>query len=260
MSWFEWAAIVGAAAWLPQIIYIIYLLFVKPSLYFSSAISIEVGYSLFGPILNPSFAISTSRKNALIEKIELLIIHQSGERHNFIWKFLEEKYFETRTLTGETIETKKSQQAIALKITLPGLVEKIIRFHDISFSEEREEIEVELFEEEDHLMKTKPDNFPDSLFKTKIFRKYLGLIKKGFYWKEGKYEVHINAQEKSSKKLHVEKFSFNLRKTDVDILEKNVKRTIVFLKEEYLYKSGKIKKLSGKPWNWVYPTFKKLSN
>jgi hypothetical protein len=260
MNWIAWIAIIGAAAWIPHLINLIYSWCIKPSLYFSPAFSIEVGYSLFGPILNPSFAISSSRKDALLEKIELLVVHQSGERHNFIWQILDEKYFETKTITGERIELRKSQPAIALKITIPGLIEKTIGFHDISFMEKSKEINIKLFEEEEHLSKTEPTNFPESLFKTKTFEAASDLIKNGFYWKEGKYEVRLFAYEKSLKKPHVEKFGFSLRKTDVDTLEKNIERTKQFLIETYLYKSGKIEKFSESPWNWVYPAFERLSN
>lgn len=75
-------AFIGALAWLPQIITWIYQWIVKPKLRFVPEDFTEIGYSSCGPIINQFFAISTSGKDALIEKIEMQIIHQSGEKHN----------------------------------------------------------------------------------------------------------------------------------------------------------------------------------
>ena len=84
-------ALLGALAWLPQIIYVIYKWLVRPQLRFVPENTTEIGYSSFGPIINQTFAISSSRKDALIERISLVVIHESGTRHDFNWRSLREK-------------------------------------------------------------------------------------------------------------------------------------------------------------------------
>lgn len=261
MSWFEWAAILGALAWLPQIIRLIYYYTAKPKLIFSPGSTIEVGYSLYGPILNPSFAISTSRKDALLEKIELNVIHQqSEEKHTFEWQVLDEKGFETQSQTGERIESRKSQRAIALKISILFLIERTIGFQDILFIEKKLSFDNVLSEKEEHLLKTDPLELPKSLFKTKGFTDTLDFIKNGFYWKEGKYEVHLYAYVPSMKNPLVEKYTFTLSKINVDMIEKNIKLARDFLKNFYSIKYNKLDKHPEYLWAWVYPSFKRLES
>lgn len=160
MTWIGWVAIVGAAAWVPQTIYFIYRIFAKPKLNFILEPTVEIGYTFFGPIINPSFAISSSRKDALLEKVRIKIIHdETNEKHEFIWQALEEKGFEGTSSKGERLEMRKSQSAIALKIGIVGLVEKKIFFRDISFIQERMELDKLLSEQEEFLKRRILKNF-----------------------------------------------------------------------------------------------------
>lgn len=49
MTWIGWVAIIGAAAWVPQVIFFLYNFFAKPKLKFIPQSTIEVGYSSLGP-------------------------------------------------------------------------------------------------------------------------------------------------------------------------------------------------------------------
>ena len=76
-------ALVGALAWIPPIISAGYLFFLKPKVRFVPEEFCEIGYTSFGPIFNQSFAIATSNKDALIERIAIsFIIHENGENRD----------------------------------------------------------------------------------------------------------------------------------------------------------------------------------
>lgn len=256
--WVILIACIGAASWIPHIIFFFYKLLSKPKLQFISDPIVEVGYSMFGPILNPSFAIATSRKDALLERIKIEVIHESGDKHEFIWKSLDEKGPEMISFIGEVIsEMRKYQPAIALKIGMLGLVEKKILFRDISFQEKSKLLYSSLSEKMEFIDKTVPETYPESVFKTKEFLEFLDFIKKGFYWKEGKYEVNLYAYETSLKTPHIEYYNFDLTKANVDLLERNIVITQEFEKDTVLFKGGKIKKFPKRYWNWIYPSISK---
>jgi len=261
MNWIAWMAIIGAGAWIPQIIYFIYYKFVKPKLNFIPESTIEVGYSFFGPILNPTFAISTARKDALIEKIRIKTIHDATrEEHEFIWQFLDERGFEGMSSKGEKLEIRKTQSAIALKIGVVGLIEKKVLFNDISFLRKRLELENSLYEQEDFLRRTRSQEYPGCIFETREYADLNDFLRTGFYWREGEYKLYLYAHEVSLKKLHLEKFSFNLTRRDIDRLERNIETAHNFLKSSIEFRAGTIETLPYNFWNWAYPTINRIND
>ena len=254
MNWIALVAIIGAAAWVPQIIFIIYNILAKPKLQFIPEPTAEIGYSYLGPIFNPVFAIATFRKDALIEKILIEIIHETGEKHEFLWQVLDEKGFEGTSSKGEKVEMRKSQSAIALKIGTVGLVERKIGFQDVSFKEKRITLESLLSEKEEFLKKTDSQHYPDNIFKTEEFCKLEDFIKNSFYWKEGDYTAYLYAYEVSLKRPHIEKYNFKLTKTNAEILGKNIKISQKFIKDVALFKAGIHQIFPPYFWSWVYPS------
>jgi len=261
MNWIGWTAIIGAGAWIPHIINFLYKKFVKPKLNFIPEPNIEVGYSFFGPMLNPTFAISTARKDALIEKIRIRIVHgPTKEEHEFIWQFLDERGFEGTSSKGEKVELRKTQSAIALKIGLVGLIERKIAFNDISFLQKRLELENSLYEQEDLLRRTRPQECPACIFQTREYIELIDFLKAAFCWKEGEYKLSLYVHEISSRKPHLEKFSFNLRKRDIDRLERNIETAQSFIKSSVELRTGAISTVPYFFWNWAYPSVNRIND
>lgn len=248
-------ALIGALAWLPPIISWVYRWFMKPRMRFVPDEFSEIGYTSLGPIFNQSFAISTTDKDALIEKIAISIIHESGARHDFWWKFLDERGPQITSLnTGERAEWTKNQSAIALKVSTLGLAEKKIGFQDIAFQNKSIPIVRKHQEKEAYLARMQPDNYLQDSTKSKEFLDLLDCIKGNFYWIEGKYEAHLFIYEATLKKPHTELFKFELTKADVNQLEKNIKITQDYLRDLILYR-GREKERPLYNWIWVNPTF-----
>ena len=174
-------ALIGAAAWLPQLISWFLSIFTKPKLRFVPNETVEIGYTSFGPILNNTFAISTSKKDALIEKVILTIVHEKGEKHEFYWKFLDERGGEIISDSGERQEIKKSQPAIALKISTSSLVERKIGFQDVSHQGKLIYLINAAKEKEIYIEKTNPESYKKESIKTKEFLDALDFIKTGFF-------------------------------------------------------------------------------
>ena len=63
-------SILGALAWLPEIIKLIKNIINKPKISIISDKNLELGFTLYGPIINLGLAFSSERKDALITKIK----------------------------------------------------------------------------------------------------------------------------------------------------------------------------------------------
>lgn len=253
ISFIDLAAILGAAAWIPQLS----KLLVKPRLRFMPAPTVEIGYSYFGPIVNPTFSISSSRKDALVERLELLITHDSGAQCLFVWQFTSEIPFQTESSSGEIQILKKEQTATALKIPQQILIDKKIGFQTPSFLRERVEIETKLQEKEEHLRKIALPNLPNSLFAEKEWTDIERFIKNNFFWRQGKYTIELRAYEGSRKSPYKDFFSFELSQVQIQILERNIDITIKSITNMYKLKYFPTQQLPKMTWNWVSPAIKR---
>ncbi|NIW14974.1 MAG: hypothetical protein GWN31_13825, partial [Candidatus Thorarchaeota archaeon] len=81
MSPAEIAAYIGAGAWLPHIASWIHRQFSVPVVKIIPDAQIELGYSSYGPIFNLNLALSTTRKDILIDKIGVNLRHEEGDKH-----------------------------------------------------------------------------------------------------------------------------------------------------------------------------------
>ena len=258
MNWTNLIASIGAAAWVPQILSWVYKGIAKPKLQFVPEDKTEIGYTFYGPILNQTFAISTSRKDALIERIALEVIHESEEKHQFKWTFLSERGPEITSTTGDRAEFRKDQPAIGLKIGILGLTEKKIGFQDITYQNKLNSLVGLSTEQVIHLEKTEGENYKKEAIKTKEFLDVLDFIQRGFYWKQGKYNVDLYIYETSLKKPHVEHYGFELAKRHVEQLERNIKETQDWYRDLILYRGVEAKERPQRVWNWVNPSFYRI--
>lgn len=258
MSWTPWIATLGALSWLPHIISWVIKALTKTELQFVSQDTAEVGYTALGPVFNQEFAISASKKEALIEKIEVTIVHESGEKHNFLWKLLDERGPEFTSISGGMAEFRKRQPAIALKVSVVGLTEKKIGFQDIDYQEKSTYLNELSNEQVVYLEESEGEGYKEKAVKTKEFLELLKFIEKGFYWKEGKYDVCVNVYETSLKNPHIEHYEFKLTKRHVELLEKNIKVAQKWVTDLIRYRDIEPKEIPKYPWNWVYPSISKL--
>jgi hypothetical protein len=253
-------ALLGALAWLPQIIFAIYKWVVRPQLRFVPESTTEIGYSSFGPIINQTFAISCSRKDALIERISLAVVHESGAKHDFNWRSLREKGGEGISSSGERVEYSKNQSAIALKVSTSGLTEKLIGFTDLSYFEKFNPYTNALVEKTAFLKKQHTDTFGKEVIKTKEFSDTIDFIKSGFFWKEGKYDVYLYANEATIKKPYIEHFKFKLTKENAEHLEQNIKITQDYINNLVEPKNDANDKPKLWSWNWANPVFERVNS
>ena len=243
------AAIVGAAAWLPPLL----KLLARRQIRFIPASTTEIGYSLLGPIINITFSISAAKKEALIEKIDLDITHESNTQASFSWQLISEIPFETQSSSGEVTFFTKNQGAAALKIPVSILIDRKIGFQSSSFLKRKINALNGIQDKEVHLSIIKNPDLPDSLFKEKEWTDFEQFLRSEFFWKQGRYEATLRAFESSEKKPFLEKYSFELSKSQILMLERNIELALEGFKNSYYLSYKKISKLPSLQLNWIYP-------
>lgn len=218
----DWIAIVGAAAWLPQIGSWAYRLLVKPELRLIPGPSPEVGFTSLGPIFNLTCALSASKKDAIVEKMTAELRHERGEQRLLTWALLNETFSELRNAAGEHAEFSKRQPAIALKVSTSLLSEKLICFQDSALGEEIRLLGNAATDTYQHFRRTDPEQAGVLSLKSKEHAAYIALFRRHQFWKPGKYDVTVRAYLADVKRPAVRQMSFTLSADDAAKLNANI--------------------------------------
>ena len=218
----EIAAYLGAAAWLPQIIFLIYRFYITPKITIVPDSSLQLGLTSFGPIFNLRMAFSADRKDAIIDSFEVILTHEDGEKRKLRWSGMNETFSEVTDSMGNRQQViSKDQPAIALKVGTESLLEKFVRFHEPRFDETIRPVVNELTNHFDFLKKKKAD-YVSQIIDSKQYNDFSEARKKAFWWKPGKYQVTFKLGSPKKMVLTHDTFSFELTLIDVEKLQKNL--------------------------------------
>jgi len=240
-------SIIGALAWLPDIIKLIRNIIKKPKVTIISDKNLELGFTLFGPIINLGLAFSSERKDALITKIILKLEHENKDKYEFIWEWFEENLLEMQIPNAGIVPYKKNQQAIALKVLKDNLVEKKVGFQIQEFKIEKNKQLSNLYEiNENNLKNNIP---PKSILSTNEYINLNNLYKNSFIWKSGKYIAQIEIFTNENKKSFTHSLNYKISTYDIKQLEKNkdlINKVLenMFIKQDIEYTEI---------WTWIYP-------
>jgi hypothetical protein len=250
MTAFDWIAIVGAAAWVPQVLGWAARHLVTPRLRVIPVRAPEIGYTSLGPIFNLPCAISAERKDAVIERVSATITHQNGQSTSFRWTTLNETLSQLRNQEGLT-EVGKNQTAVALKVSTLVLTEKQIGMQERSFEEDSRQLMTALGDEQDHLKNIEPVAYPQLTLKSKQFGDLIAFANKRFVWQEGRYSVRLELRLVGVKNPTVQMFSFTLNALEVNRLRQNLEEIERYVRE--LIQPPLEGQASPYRWNWAYP-------
>jgi hypothetical protein len=155
MDWFQGAAVLGALAWVPQVVGWIYRALAKPIVTFVTDRQAEVGFSFFGPILNLTVAINSERKGVILNDLRIRVTHESGDTRFFQWQGLVDR-LGTMTAQGTPMPFEKDQNAVAVKIAAGELVERLVRFREMDTVETQTKLLTSVAERANKLQATDP--------------------------------------------------------------------------------------------------------
>ena len=205
-------------------------------------------YSNLGPTVQLTASLSTDRRDALIERMELEISHELGEKRHLTWVSVSEFGQQITVPTGEVMNFGRNEPATAIKITTETLTARQILLQDPSFAQKARTLGDEVLDHYRYL-KTKDEDPMKTLLESKELRPAREHFERSFYWKPGRYTFEIYLKSASSKDKHVQKFEIQLSNADSDRLASNCK-----LFAEYV--SAGILEADGVPskypiWKWV---------
>lgn len=123
MGWItDIIAIVGAAAWLPQL----WRFFQKPRVTPIVGGQVEIGFTEFGPIFNPKVAFRAERRDALVSAINFVVRHERGQEAMFRATMLVEIGSSGQYSSGQEFSQQRVQEVVALVLTPTSIVERKI--------------------------------------------------------------------------------------------------------------------------------------
>ncbi len=247
MRLFDTIAIIGALAWSIPLINLIRNKLVTPKMDLIFGQNAEIGFSMFGPIINMNFSFIAINKRALIEEIKLDLEHENHGQQSFEWQWFEEELYETNLPNAGPMPTKKHQSAIALNLPKEILIEKRIGFNGIEFIKNNKVLNDKVVEDLLLIMRNNEPNL--SLEKKKSFSEYVGFYNQSFDWKVGKYTATVKTALKGVNKNYNNKFEFSLNAIEVEKLEANKGFCELSLRNTILPQDEQ----KDIQWNWVNP-------
>ena len=131
MTFFEWAAVVGAGSWLPQLWRLIHERYTRPEITITPAATVTLGYGLIGPNLTITSSFHATKRDALMTKMVVPMQHNDGERHTLTWQNIANPQTQIWTVgehSGSTVQGL--QPATALRVGVLASEDKLITFSD----------------------------------------------------------------------------------------------------------------------------------
>jgi hypothetical protein len=248
-------ALIGAAAWLPQIATWIYRAFVNSVITIVPDQHAEVGFTSLGPIFNVRMAISADRKDAIIDGFELQLQHEDGESRVFRWVGLSETFSEITDNSGNRQVVSKDQVPIALKIGTESLIEKHVRFQEPRYHESIRPLVLNLIAHVNYLKRT-GEGYVSKALESNEFFSVLDMRQKSFWRKAGKYTVVVLLSSPRKFSLSQSRFGFELSGMDADQLKQNLVTVEADLKDAL---QSEIPDFKPQPisWNWANVVLRK---
>jgi hypothetical protein len=252
----EIAAYVGAAAWLPQIIVLIYRATIKPRVTIIPEKQVEIGYTTFGPIFNLRLAVSAARKDTIIDHVSASIQHEDGSIHEFAWAGMRETFSEIKDLSGNMQFVERDYSPIALVLSRFGVIERFFRFQAPSFHSKYKTLLRAATDYQAYLKTTKPD-YHEELLNSKQVHDVLEFYNQYFFWKSGSYTVRFSVKSPSKVILTESAYAFDLKPYEVEDLKKNllmfkIEATNVVKSDIEGFKREEVK------WRWVSTALERI--
>ena len=260
MDAMNWVAIVGAAAWAPQIITWVCRALTKPevSLYLDS--KPQIGYTSLGPIFNVRFALLSEKKDAILNKFSVKLRHESGALYIFDWDGLSEDLSEIQNPLGPTISIKKTSLPLIVKVLHTGVAQVFVRFQHKQFKANSKNLFASALDQF-NLLKTSgklnTEEDIEALVSNKEFNDVIKLLNSEFIWSAGKYTVTFEFKSPNKFKYKKNEYILKLGQDDIDNLRKNIdniKLDIIQTAKRGVISDYKPKEII---WEWRFPELEK---
>jgi hypothetical protein len=247
LSWGDIAALVGAAAWIPQI----WRYFQRPKVTPIVGGQIEIGYTHFGPLFNPKIAFRVEKRAALVTGIEFAVVHERHQSTQFRCNQLVEYGSFSESTSGEKAVHQRQQDVVAVVLNPMSIVERKANCREVNCLNQLEQFNIGLGSAVDRLRGTST-NWIDELQRSREYVDLTRFLEESFIWQSGKYSVECSVNVAGQKRPSKCKFQFVLGETSLASLrnnattiKENFRRSLMPPDTVYAEKTPDI--------NWIYP-------
>jgi len=169
MTIIEGVAILGALAWLPHLIKLMKDLITRPEVRIITQRSAEIGYTIFGPVLNLRIALSVRNRDIVISSIRIKLRHESGEEKLLSWQGIVQRLGQINPPQVGAIPFEKELSVLAIKLTPKEVEERLIRFLEEDYYSKKEPLESKADKKLNYL-KGKGEYNPDDFLQSALFQ------------------------------------------------------------------------------------------
>ncbi len=245
MSIVNYVAVLGAAAWLPQILQWIYSWIVKPTVTIFPDRAVGIGYAAYGPIFNVKLSIDIDKKDRVIDFLKVELSHESGTKHIFEWAIMMEAIGTVKNnKIGDQI-IQRDNIPICIKLNLASLFERTFQFLDEKLTGENKNHITQLLEKCSSLEMSLPGML-DRFLKSDEVKDYLARTKSNLYWQAGSYTVKFYVHSTKKIKQNIIKYKFELTQYDIEQIKQNLEAI------EHIFEAKPCR------WSWIYPSLTKM--
>jgi hypothetical protein len=251
VSLIEYAAVIGALAWVPPIFTTVRAWLTKPQIRVITQTIPEIGFTTLGPILNLRVALTVTHKDIVVTGIRLLLSHESGERTSFSWQGIVQRIGVMTNPQIGPMPFEKELNVLAMKVSLKDVEERFIRFQNLDFLKHKAGLEATSLRKMAYLRQTNTFVGEDFLRSQEMADLY-SFTRQSFSWKPGAYRLKVAIESPDSFTVLDDEYAFLLTPLLIQELSDNLKYIEQYYANEVLpLRDGEeLKKIT---WNWVYP-------
>ena len=254
----EIAAYIGAAAWLPQIAFLLYLWLREPVLTIVPELAPEIGFTSNGAICNLRLAFIAEHKDLILHDLALDVVHiKDGDKRVLRWAGAKEDLGETRDAAGvKQGQLTKEHPLTALRVATVGpMIERFVHFQEPRYRNETKPLIQNLIDHFEHLKRTTHDYINETLASRELHA-LLEARTQLFWWKPGHYKITFRPAAQKSFSIKQPSYSFELKPGEVDRLRQNLATLQRDLEDATRAVPPEFTR-EVLTWNWVNPELKK---
>ena len=241
---FDILAIIGALAWLAPLFTWIRNKVTEPSIMIIPYKQLEIGYTIYGSIINIHLSFLAKDKNALINKIKIKLHHEKNETNIFTWSWFEEEIYQVENPELGSIPVKKNQRAIAINALNSVLVEKKIGFQIPEFKNKYDT----LYDKAKEVYTNLKSNWDENKMQSSIeYNRVIDYFENSSIWKIGKYKAIIEVFILKRNTPFTHTIEFELNSEDLKSIKKNIETCKSVAHNHF------ISPVPNKPiWEWIF--------
>lgn len=244
---FDWAiivSIVGASAWIPHLVSLVYKFLSRPILVPIPSKVCEIGFTELGNILNFDIMFVAERDNILIDCIDIVVTHENGAQYNFVWHEYDEQY-------GVIV---KSSEALALCVPMDFGRNVRLKNRIKSHFSEYLKLMNAFCEEKKRLIRAGNYNYQD-LFVSQKAQDLISFFKSQFIFQKGTYSCALRISTKRHAVVRNIVAEFCVDENDILAMQENISNFDEYVKNMCIEKTQRelCKILQ---WNWISKEFK----